>query len=373
MTTTALAQGNLVKVVALLAMFLVLILLLVQGRRGLSLTRGNAAIGFGFLVVLAHYLFVGTSVTGDNTLILGFGVELGVFGLGLGRLYAPERVLASLSSLMLVFAVGFIAVNLAVLGLLRGEAFVEGNFLGVSANPNMLGGYVAIVCVPPVLMRIPGASASSKVWLGLALLLLLFLLMLSRSRASLIVVAAVLLYFGVTLQHVSRRNKMVLMAIVLALSASALLVIGRKYEGTELFSTRSVLLLQRVEAIYERPALGWGFNSDVFSDRNPKDVFPPMEKGNTVLQVFEEFGVPLGILLLAGLGRIILRSVRSLGESRDGRVLAAVLVGSSIHLMFETWLFNFFAILSVLFWLTVILANCAVSPQFRPAGIPIRT
>ena len=57
----------------------------------------------------------------------------------------------------------------------------------------------------------------------------------------------------------------------------------------------------------------------------------------------------------------------------DGRALAAVLIGSSIHLMFETWLFNFFAILSVLFWLTVILANCAVPSQVRPAGTPIRT
>jgi len=190
-----------------------------------------------------------------------------------------------------------------------------------------------------------------------------YLIVLTRSRAALLVVCAASIYLVLTTSHLRRNGKLLLLALIFAGTAGAALQASDKYGDADLLSTRSILVFQRITAISERPWLGWGFNADVYSYYDESNVFPAMEKGNTVLQCFEEFGVPLGSFIVVGLYYLIWRAAMVLRRQPDGLAFSALLIGSGVHLMFETWLFNFPALLSIFFWLALLIAILSSGPK----------
>lgn len=368
-----LGGSAILKVAGLLSLDLLLLLPLLYRNSGLRVGRSNWVLAGVFAVIVAHYLLVGTSYSLQNNLILAFGFGLLGLGVILLSVLPVDRTISGLIMMMELFASAFVLANLVALLLVGGEAFVDGNFVGVTANANMLGGYAAILCVPPLIGACVNHGGMRKALSMAMLVLALTIVILSRSRAAILVVfaeAAYLLYYSKAVRSGTRLLLVTGIGIAAVLS---LLVIGAKYSDATAFSTRGVLILQRFEAISERPWSGWGFNSDVFSDRNPEQLFPAMEKGNTLLQLLEEFGIPLGaiITLLIALG--LARSLSIYRRSKVTRVAGAMLVGAAVHLTFETWLLNFFSVLSLVFWLLLMLANGV--PRFvvtavpRPAGV----
>lgn len=356
-----LSSSALIKVIGLLVLDAVLLLPLLYRNSAFRMGARNWVLLAAFLVMVLHYLIVGDSVSLQNTFILIFG--FGLIGLAfiVFNVLPVDQALSGFLIFLRVFAAGFVLVNVFALVTLRGDAFVDGNFTGVTANANMLGAYVAILCVPPLVDARAASKGFLKTGVGVLLLLALAEIFLSRSRAAILVLLAMSLYLLYVSGSLKRIERVAIAMILVVGVASALVVIGTKYEGATAFSTRGVLILQRLEAISERPFVGWGFNSDVFSDRNPDQLFPAMEKGNTVLQFLEEFGIPLGSLLIFLVAVGLVRSLSILRRKGSTRLVAAILVGAAVHLTFETWLLNFFSVLSIAFWMLVMLCNAIPS------------
>lgn len=328
-----------------------------------------------YAAVVFHYLWVGYSVSSDTNVILAFGAALIAFA-GPFRDAAEHWDSAARAPAPLGVAAGaFVASNLAVL-VLRGEdAFLDGSLAGVTANPNMLGAYLVILCFPLLvdLATAPlGRSLKALAWSTLAVCV--WLVFLTRSRAALLALLAASLVWLVRWARGSLQRKLGLVAAGGGASALVLAIAGAKYEDVDLFGTRTILLLQRLMAISERPWLGWGFNSSVYTAFDESNVFPSMEKGNTILQALEEFGIPLGSVVVAGVAWLAWRAVSTLGRTRRGTPFAGALVAGAVHLMFETWLFNFPSVLSTYFWTILLTVNVGTSlgAQEGPDGTPLK-
>lgn len=355
-----------IKTWALIAVDLLLLFPLMYKRRGLRVSRANWCLLSIYLLIVVHYALVGYSITASTNSILTFGAALFLLCVIISNSIGTDRALHALSLLLMALSFVFIVGNFAALIAQGRAAFQEGNFTGLTDNANMLGGYLSILCIPPLLQGTDARRPLARMSVFMLLSLALFLIMLTRSRAAFFTLFAIILYFIVSRDNMRKAQKTVALIVTCLLVVAALIWIGSKYQDTEMFSTRTVLLLQRVEAIGERPWVGWGFNSDVFSDQNPQVLFPAMEKGNTVLAILEEQGIPLGTLLILAIGIQLWRTVRVLSKKAERRMFAGIVVGSSVHLSFETWMFNFFSVLSILFWMCVLLANGEPVPPPPP-------
>lgn len=350
-------DSSTIKIWALIAADMLLLFPLIHRRRGLRVSRANWYLLGVYLVIVAHYALVGYSITGPTNSILIFGAALFLLCLIISNGIGMDMALRALSLLLATLSLLFVVGNFAAL-ITQGRAlFQDGNFMGLTDNANMLGGYLSILCIPPLLQRTDARTPLIRVSVFILLSLALFLIALTRSRAAFLALFAIVLHFVISRDDIRKPQKAVALLMTSMLVAAALIWIGSKYQDTEMFSTRTVLLLQRVEAIGERPWIGWGFNSDVFSDQNPQVLFPPMEKGNTVLAILEEQGIPLGTLLIFAMGFQLWRTVKVLNKKPERRMFAGIVVGSCVHLSFETWMFNFFSVLSILFWMCVLLTN----------------
>jgi O-antigen ligase len=315
------------------------------------------AVACTYLAIVIHYFYVGYSITNDTNVILVWGAALLALSLFASNAFSLHFLLKFATMLLGVGTLGFLLLNLRPALTGSEDALIDGNYVGMTANANMLGGYLSLVCIP---LLLHGARNFQSRQLRLVCWMLLFacsyLILLTRSRAALLVVCVALIFLVLTSNHLERRRKFLILAAIFASTAAAAWHASAKYGDAELLSTRSILLFLRVTAIMERPWLGWGFNADVYNYYDDSNVFPSMEKGNTVLQCLEEFGIPLGTFIVLGLCVLIWRAALVLRRQPHGLPFSAALVGCATHLMLETWLFNFQALLAIYFWMVLLIA-----------------
>lgn len=336
--------------------------------RGLRLNASWLAVACCYLVLVIHYFYVGDSITDDTNVILVCGAALLAVSLSAGNAFELSRLLKPATLIFGIGALLFLLLNLPSALTGSEDALIDGNFVGTTANANMLGGYLSLLCFP---LLLHGASQFRSRQLRLASYLLLaaccYLILLTRSRAALLVICVASIFLVLTTQQLRRTSKLLILALIFAGTAAAAWQASDKYGEAELLSTRNILLFQRVTAISERPWLGWGFNADVYNYYDESNVFPAMEKGNTVLQCFEEFGIPFGSFIIIGLYYLIWRAAMVLRRQPQGLAFSATLIGCAMHLMFETWLFNFPALLAIYFWLLLLLALLHSAPDASAA------
>jgi hypothetical protein len=315
------------------------------------------AVAYTYIAIVIHYFYVGYSITDDTNVILGWGAALLALSLCASNAFSLHSLLKFATLLFGIGALGFLLLNLPPALTGSEDALIDGNYVGTTANANMLGGYLSLLCFP---LLLHGARKFQRRQLRLVCWMLLlgcsYLILLTRSRASLLVVCVASIFLVLTSEHLERRRKFLILAIIFAGTAAATWYASAKYGEAELLSTRSILLLLRVTAILERPWLGWGFNADVYNYYDDSNVFPAMEKGNTVLQCLEEFGIPFGTFIVLGLCFLIWRAATMLRRQPHGMPFSAALVGCATHLTLETWLFNFQALLAIYFWLVLLIA-----------------
>lgn len=315
------------------------------------------AIVFTYFAIVIHYLYISDSITSRTNTILVWGAALLVLSLSASSALGLSRLLKHATALFGIGALIFVLVNLLPALTGNENASIDGNYVGTTANANMLGGYLALYCFP---LLFHGATKFRNSQLRLASWLLLgaccYLIVLTRSRAALLVICIASIFLVLTTEHLRRSAKLFLLAVIFTGTTFATLQVSKKYGEAELLSTRTILLFQRVTAISERPWMGWGFNAEVYNYYDESNVFPAMEKGNTVLQSLEEFGIPFGTFIVVGLYCLIWRAAMKLRRQPHGFAFSGTLVGCSVHLMFETWLFNFSSLLSIYFWLILLLA-----------------
>ena len=324
---------------------------------------------FTYVGIVIHYFYIGDSITLGTNEILVCGITLLVLSVCIGNAFDVAMLLRPATSVLFVAALLFMLVNLPQALTGNEDAFIDGNYVGTTANANMLGGYLALCCFPLFLHYARQAESLRLRQISWILLVACcYLIFMTRSRAALLVISASSVFLIMTTERLRRGGKFLLLTIILAGTLSAALLVSDKYGEAELLSTRSILLLQRITAISERPWLGWGFNSDVYNYYDESNFFPAMEKGNTVLQAFEEFGIPFGTFAILGLFYIIWRAALVLRQKPHGLAFSATLIGCAVHLMFETWLFNFPALLSIYFWIILLLAGYLSERKIPPSS-----
>ena len=311
-----------------------------------------------YVAIEFHYLYIGTSITSSTNEILICGAALLAFVACADNALDLASLIKHAVRLFSVIATVFLLINLQLALTGSEAAFIDGNYVGITANSNMLGGYLALCCFPLFLQcAVTLDSQRLRFFSWVLLVVCCYLILLSRSRAALLAICASSIFVLMTTQRLRRGGKVLFLFAVVAATLTAFMQASEKYGEVELLSTRSILLFQRVTAISERPWLGWGFNSSVYNYYDESNIFPAMEKGNTILQVFEEFGIPFGSVVIIGLFYLIWQAAKTLRQWRYGLAFSATLIGSAVHLMFETWLFNFPALLSIYFWIILLVAG----------------
>lgn len=311
-----------------------------------------------YALIVLHYRIFGTSISEDTTEILLAGLAILNLTFWLGNAIRQPETFAQIEKWLSWIAVVFVLWNLQPGSSLNPENYIEDNYVGITANANMLGAYLVICCWPLLLnaaMRSSGRLTKLFFWAMLAAACLLVIL--TRSRASLLALGAGTGFLVLKAEHISRKVKIAMGGIIVLVTVYLIVQSSAKYLDIGLFGTRDMLVEQRLAAIAERPWFGWGFNSDVFAYYYAKSIFPPMEKGNTILQAMEELGVPFGSLVMIGFFAMVWQVANGL-RTRFGDIgFSVTLVISATHLMFETWLFNFQSLLAIFIWLTVLPAS----------------
>jgi O-antigen ligase len=327
-----------------------------------------------FIVIVLHNAAFGTSLDDQTGPILIAGAAILNLGYWAGNAIEAPRTIFAIEQVLTVAAAIFVAMNLWPPLLLDGDNYPEGNYIGLLSNSNMLGGYVTVLCAPLLASAVLSAQGPYRRWLYTGLLAgALGLILITRSRASMLAIAAGIFFVIAMEERLGRRLKVGVLAGVLAATAALILTLSDKYQDISLTGTRDVLFEQRITAIAERPLLGWGFNADVASFHYEISAFPAMEKGNTVLQALEEFGLPLGTVVMLAIVALVWRVARDLRRKFGDRGFSMMVIAALAHLMFETWLFNFQSILSIGIWLVMLTGSYVIRLERDPGPSPLPT
>lgn len=309
-----------------------------------------------FSLIVLHYFIFGTNINTENNVQLLTGFSMIVFVFWSSNYFRTWTAISPIFKSLRIIAVIFVLINLpwAITG--GGDSFVDGNFRGITPNANILGGYIALFSFPLLLNGADNSYGNkNRIFYIIFMIISIYLIYLTRSRGALLSVGAASVFTVMASDKIKYNFKGIFIVLIAILTVALLTQAGNKYADLGIFATRDPLLNQRFTAIAERPWTGWGFNSDVYSFYYQENAFPAMEKGNTLLQIFEEFGAILGIFIALGTFYIFLRAAIVLRSLSIGMGLAATLIGSLIHLMIETWLFNFQSILSIYVWVILLM------------------
>lgn len=347
--------ANVVKIVLLLTLSIPAAIIVLGGHHKIRFARGWAVSALALSIIVIHYIFIGKSKSPNNNEILLAGVAILNTSFWWGNCLRNPRTVKRFAGWLAVAAGAFVFWNLQPGNSLNSGNYIDGNYVGVTTNANILGGYLAVFCVPLLLQS---ALQSRLRYVALFNWGLVFstwaLIMLTRSRASLFALGVGVAFVILTERRVGRTVKLLLVGTIFAATAAMTVQASSKYLDIGFFGTRDVLIEQRVAAIKERPWFGWGFNIDVYAHYYQTNAFPSMEKGNTVLQAMEELGVPFGGVLMVGFFALAWYVAYNM-RSRFGEIaFSGTIMASSAHLMLETWLFNFQSILSIYLWLILL-------------------
>ena len=312
-----------------------------------KLTKTSLLILFLYVLIVIHYLGVGLSFDRENSLNLLFGFVLFTALALMSNVIDSSILFYWMNRILLVTSIIYVMVNFVAYIFFKDRLTMEGNFSGIADNPNMLGSYVAVVGVPLYLKGLRFQWKARFLFTLLITLISFFVVYKTQSRASLLVLFCVIAF---AFRKFIFRHWVLSICFLIVICVVLFPLIVNKYEGQEIFGTRKYLYSLRLEAISERPYLGWGLNYKGSNTYDEYNVFPPLEKGNTLLQILEDLGIILGGIFILLMTYVIYSTVLRLSKIPSLEPFALILLGSGVHLMFETWLFSFASILSIIFW-----------------------
>ncbi|MFD1579896.1 O-antigen ligase family protein [Ramlibacter ginsenosidimutans] len=257
------------------------------------------------------------------------------------------------------------------------SAYFQGNFRGYFSNSNSLAHYAAFatpLCCAGLLQR-------SRRIRGVALLTLVYLvyvLLDSRSRAAFaaVLLSSLIVFFGSRRRVITPMNLLILApGIAFALYVFVQFATN-KYEGVDTVGTRLYLWQIHLDAITQRPQLGWGIGI------NPVDFklytapgynyLADTEKGSSYISLPEELGlwfaIPFFLILLPQLAQRLYAAYvhgHKYANAAMRLVPAGLVLGSLVHASFESWLFSFGNPLAFSFWMSCIYLASHATPS-RP-------
>lgn len=348
-------ESSIIKLILLVAALLFLAPLAYVLKRPVAWVRPLVLIVLAIVIVALHYFLVQYSVNAQNTLSLLNGIVLLITAIAAAAAFSPATCLSFLQKLAMVLS--YPAVLYALVIYLTGNGFdYEGKFTGFTENSNIMGGYLALLMFPAVLQGFLNAKSGwSRLAPGLLTVLIVLLVFATASRASLLSILAGVAFVALLSPSLARKYRLM---IILGVMVAPLFLTSffQKNEDLALFGSRAQLYVLRFEAISESPWLGWGLAADVNNTYDRFNIFPPQEKGNTILQMLEEFGIVLGTIFTLAITLAIVSIGRRLARMRATIWVPTFLVAAWVHSMFETWMFNFQSMVAIFFWLTFIWA-----------------
>jgi len=312
-----------------------------------KVTKASFLILFLYVLIVIHYLIVGLSFDSENSLNLLFGCILFLALTLMGNVIDSSTLFYWMKRILLVTSIIYVIVNFVAYIFFKDRLTIEGNFVGIADNPNMLGSYISIVGVPLYLNRIKFELKLRFLLILLITLISFFVVYKTQSRASLLVLFCISAF---AFRKFIFKHWLLSIFFLILICVVLFPLVVNKYNDQEVFGTRKYLYSLRFDAISERPYLGWGINYKESNTYDEYNIFPPLEKGNTLLQILEDLGIILGGTFILIMGYVIYSTVLRLSKIPNQEPFALILIGSGVHLMFETWLFSFSSILSIIFW-----------------------
>lgn len=224
----------------------------------------------------------------------------------------------------------------------------NGDFHGLLTNANMFG--YSIVLSFPFIQTI----IKKKLIIRIFIVNALFLIIASASRGALLCFI-IYLFFNINqtykLQHYFLLV-LLLIPIIFFYGDTSFLFKSGSNDIEGVFSTRSHFWLARLEAIESKPYLGWGYSVNEFTYFSKYIETNLREKGNTILALIEEYGIFFGSVLVFFLIKIFKKASSGFiisGNQKIAFFLWIILINS----LFETWLFNFNSVNTILVWFVV--------------------
>lgn len=305
--------------------------------------------------IIAHYFITDNSVNFENTIKLATWLALIASISLLSSAYGAEICLKQLSTWVSNSSILFLGFSLTLATTDR--AFSDGAFLGFTENPNIMGAYLALIVAPAISFKYNSSNQYlKKIFFGFLLLTCIILIYMTKSRAAFFAIFIAFVYVVFTTKKVSNIKKVfVILTIIFAPFALSSFIV--KYNDGSILFSRDYLIQLRLANIAERPYFGWGFGALVNNTFDRFHIFPPSEKGNTVLQFFEEFGLILGTIFLIFLAISISKITEKLTNTYRRPDLSIFLIACCAHLMMETWILNFSSSMSLYFW-TILFFAC---------------
>lgn len=323
---------------------------------------------FGLVLVSLHYFAVGYSISEPTTRSIIFAAMIWLASLlsisAFGAAAAINAVFRGLS--LVIYPATAYLLYLQITGLGVGAS---GYFVGFVSNPNIMGGYIALIILPVALQNL--LNRSRRDWRFFTDLLIvgcvLYLIYSTGSRGSALAAGISLVYLALISKSIKTWMKLVIVVLVF-IAAFLLQGFFQKYADLGVTNTREYLVILRLEAISERPFFGWGLAANVNNSFNMTNIFPSQEKGNTALQFVEEFGLILGVPLFLSVVWICVRIASRLRDERHKVWLIVFLFGSLAHSMVETWMLNFGSLLAIAFWILLMFGGAYTADRRRLKG-----
>ena len=347
---------NYAKLVVLALCLLLTLAITVCSGKLRRVSFGEAALYVFYILITSHfYLFSYNSVDSAE-----FQLYLGA--IFLLTVYFCRNAIGTFSFILLIkrlslwFSLLFVGANILLVVVSYSSFVTSGNFYGLISNSNMLAAYFVVICIPSLFSFAFNESRPRKYLYWCFVAAAIIVLFLSRSRTGLLALIFLLFYMVFIWRKISISKKFITAILLVFVATFSSVYFINKYEGQGVFSTRDKLFQLRFDAISEKPFLGHGYGSQKYSQFDYFNIYNGQEKGNTLLAVFEEFGLVMGLAIMILLGIALKRAIFLFGSSRETSVFAFSLITASVSLMFETWLFQFSGLLSLYFWVLIILS-----------------
>lgn len=277
---------------------------------------------------------------------------------------APKMTLRYVQYSIFIIGVFYIFSSYFAMIFLPG-AYVDDNFYGITSNSNYFALFLSVLFFPVLIKNISNKEIKgiSKLFNILLILSLFFILLETRSRGSILTIMSTLFCYIYSKTLINRKKfnaakilPFIFFGLCIVFISNSNFMTNKYSESNELsfentFATRAIMYEYRIVGISEKPYLGWGYSINSHENRMIEPwVFNLYEKGTTPLAIIEEFGILFGVPILIFFIWLVHYSFKRI---QDEPGIFLIIIGSIIHGLFETWLFNFNSYYCWYFWLCI--------------------
>ena len=309
------------------------------------------------LVMFVIYSFISTFYSVDPSLTfqrsLTWVVMIFALGVYLWTYMTSQEKLESMITIIINVVMLVVIVSLIAWSLGVSEVVHRHGFQGLIINPNGLGGLLALTTLPLFWkLQKTGNPLYAIVFLGFVVTLILA----QSQNSGLTVIVSFAVYFALISGH---RALMLLVPVVVA--AIVVFQISNPISGALETSGRLDAWSITVDLIGAHPFLGHGFGSTESFFPNyflPTNIFKSDNPSNAYLEMLLESGIIGLVLILIPLMLALAKGfilVRTYPDRRLIAMITAVVVGSLVHNMFESWMMSVGSMLAIPFWFFVLL------------------